>query len=794
MFKRNRLQKGFAWLLSLLFLLTMCLAPAAAAPTEKDGENALPAPPVTVYTGGEIITVNEDMPMAEAIAVQEGKIIAVGTKDEVYGAVGADVDTVDLAGNTLIPGFYDAHSHFNSVGQTNLTSANLSSPPMGKVTNLEELIDTLSRWSKGLEPKDWIIGWGYDDGELAEKRHPTADDLDKVSTEVPVVITHFSGHNIVVNHKALELAGITKDTPDPEGGQIGKDKEGNPNGQLWESAAYPVNAKIPALTEAQKLEALKLAGEIYAQAGFTSVLEGAGTNDGFDTYLEAVNKGLVKQHINFWFMDWNQAAERYKAYPKGTESVHYAGKDDLLQLTGVKMFHDGSPQLRTAYMTDPYFTVGDYEEGWKGYPRQSRDKLIENVVAAHQAGINQLQIHGNGDAAIDDILAAYERVYEGVKDGNLRQPESIDAMRHIVIHSQFSREEQYEKMKAIHALPSFLMMHPYFLGDRHWDIYFGPERAARMSPTQDAINNNLRFALHCDAPVFPVDALLMLQIAVERKSYTGRDIFTTTYDKDSKYRSVDQRIGAAEALKALTLDAAYHNGEEEVAGSIEAGKRADLVILDANPLTVDTSKIKDIKVLATIVNGETIYKAEEETEQEPLLKDIKGHWAEADIIKALDQKLLVGMSEDSFAPELSVKRAMVVALLHRMAGEPEAEKSDHFKDVLAEDWFAAPVNWAVEEGIISGMSEDTFAPNEAVTREQLAAMLANYSEKKGKDIRGDAHALEAFKDQPSPWALRQVQWAVTEKLIGGMSADKLEPTGEATRAQFAAILNRYTHL
>lgn len=573
MTKTKSFRKATAFFLAFVFVFSVAL-PAEIAKAESKA---------TIYTGGDIVTVSDKNQTAEAIVVKDGKIVQVGSLAEAKKTAGENADTVDLKGHTLIPGFYDSHSHFLATGNASLTSANLSSPPMGNVSSFQDLTASLTAWEKKTPADQWILGKGYDDGQLKENRHPTADDLDKVSTDRPVVITHFSGHNIVVNHKALELAGITKDSKDPEGGEIGRDSKGEPNGQLWEKAVYLVYQKQPPFTKDQQLASLKMASEIYAKAGMTSVNEGAGSNEAFDLYMTAIEKDLIKQHVNYWFTDWNKASELYKKYLKGNESVHYAGKDDLMQLTGIKMFQDGSPQLRTAYMTDPYYTLGEYPEGWKAYPRVSREKLIENVVRAHQAGINNIYIHGNGDAAIDDVLAAYEAVWKGVKDGSLRQPENIDLMRHVVIHTQFSREDQFQKMKDIHALPSFLIMHPYFLGDRHWDIYFGPERSARMSATRDAANYGLRFALHCDAPVFPVDNMLMLQTAVERKSFTGRDIFTTEYKKDDKYRSVDQRITPYEALKALTLDAAYHNGEENIAGSIDVGKRANLVILDKIP-------------------------------------------------------------------------------------------------------------------------------------------------------------------------------------------------------------------
>ncbi len=790
MSRTKSFRKATAFFLAFVFVFSVAL-PAEIAKAESKA---------TIYTGGDIVTVSDKNQTAEAIVVKDGKIIQVGALTEAKKTAGENADTVNLEGHTLIPGFYDAHSHFYKVGRERYSQVPLNAPPVGNIKNIDALIAALQERAKITKPGNWVLGSRYDDGEMVEKKHPTADDLDKVSTELPVAITHFSGHNMVVNHKALELAGITKDTPDPEGGEIGRNENGEPNGQLWETAMGPIQKLIPELNQQEQLEAIALASKIYAKAGFTTVNEGNGTHF-YEMYKKAIDEGYVKQHVSYWFNfnELDDAANIYRTIKNGTESVRYTGKDNLLAITGIKNFQDGSPQLRTAYMTDPYYTLGEYPEGWKAYPRVSREKLIENVVRAHQAGINNIYIHGNGDAAIDDVLAAYEAVWKGVKDGSLRQPENIDLMRHVVIHTQFSREDQFQKMKDIHALPSFLIMHPYFLGDRHCDIYFGPERSARMSATRDAVNNGLRFALHCDAPVFPVDNMLMLQTAVERKSFTGRDIFTTEYKKDDKYRSVDQRITPLEALKALTLDAAYHNGEENVAGSIDVGKRADLVILDKNPLKVPTNTIKDIKILATIVNGKPIYEAEGAPTIPPAsppnkFVDIDEHWAKDDIEKAVAAKYLVGVSDKEFAPDATVTRAMVVAVLHRLAGSPKAEKELPFKDVPAGEWYDQSIQWAYETGVVNGMSKDVFAPTAPVTREQLAAMLANYHEKTGKTLAQNDQALKAFKDQPSPWAERQMNWAVTTGLIGGMSQDVLAPQGEASRAQLAAILNRYVAL
>lgn len=782
--KQRRWKQSAAWLLSLALILGVSL-PARAQAAASD---------VTLYKGGDIVTVNDAQPTAEAVATKDGKIIAVGTLADVEAKAGSQARVIDLKGKTMIPGFYDAHSHFLWTGTTYLTQARLFSPPMGTVKDMNGIIKALSDWRDAHPDDPWIVGMGYDDGEIVEKRHPTADDLDKVSKDKPIFITHFSGHNIVANHKALELAGISKDTKDPEGGQIGRDKDGNPNGQLWETAMRPVQALVPPLSEAKQIESLRTASELYAKAGMTTVNEGAGGNLQFNYYLKGVNQGVLKQHVNYWFTDWKYAAEMYKKYPKGNESVHYTGKDDLLQLTGVKMFCDGSPQLRTAFMTDPYYTTGEYPKDWVAYPRVPHDKMMANVLEAHQLGINQLYIHGNGDAAIDQVLDCFEAIDKGVKDGTLRKPTA--PMRHVVIHSQFSREEQYQRMAKIGAIPSFLMMHPYFLGDRHWDIYFGAERAARMSATRDAANNHLRYSLHSDAPVFPVDALLMLQTAVERKSYSGRDIFTTTYDKNSKYRSVDQRITPAEALKALTLDAAYDNGEDAVAGSIEVGKRADFAILGANPLKVATSTIKDIPVKATIVNGQPIYDPEGLFGQTPTVRtqtfsDIDGHWAAKDIERAVQAKRAAGLSATTYGPDQGLTRAMAVTMLYRMAGQPATPKTDAYRDVAATDWYATPVAWAKANGIAKGKAADRFAPNDLLTREEAAAMLAGYHRMSKASFAAKPVPAPSFQDTPSAWAKTSVQWAVTSDLLRGTDKTHLAPKATLTRAQWVVMTNRY---
>lgn len=562
----------------------------------------------TIYFNGTVLTVDASNSVARAVAVQGDKILAVGSVGECMRFSKGNTRLVNLHGKTLIPGFYDAHSHFQAAGEAYLTKVQLQSPPIGTIKNMNELLAALSERAAVTAPGGWVQGMGYDDIELAEKRHPTVEDLDVVSTTLPIIITHFSGHNVVVNSFALALAGITKDTPDPTGGQIGRFPDGTPNGQLWETAMNLVSPLVPGITYQQRLEAMALASDIYAARGVTTA-----NNGGWSPYAlfkAAADAGYLKIRAALWFtladgIAVHDALGTDRSIPK------YSGKDNLVVSGGIKYLQDGSPQLRTAFLTDPYYTVGDYPPGWMGYPWQDGVVLKQMVIDAHIAGFDNIFIHGNGDAAIDDILDAYEEV---------RKPEyrQSNKLRHIVIHSQFTREDQLDRMEELGVIPSFLIMHPYYLGDRHWTIFLGPERSARMSATKDAVERDLPFSLHADTYVFPMNPLLGMYSAVNRLSYTGREIFTTDYATDPanvyayKYRSVDQRITPMEALRASTINGAYENGEEDLTGSLEVGKRADMVILAENPLAVDSMLIKDIRVLETIVGGKTVYKAEGE--------------------------------------------------------------------------------------------------------------------------------------------------------------------------------------
>ncbi|MGI6225224.1 MAG: amidohydrolase [Peptococcales bacterium] len=587
-------------LLVLTLIFGLC-SPSFAAPEREIATE--------VYYNGTIVTVDKNMSNVQAVAVKDGKIIAVGNLGKIMQYAGKGTKHINLQGKTMLPGFYDAHSHMASAGLGYLKKVQLQSPPVGTIKNFDELIAALADRAKETPAGEWIQGVGYDDYELEEQRHPTCLDLDKASTDHPIIITHFSGHASIVNSKALELSGVTKDTQDPPGGVIGRFPDGTPNGQFYGNARTWGNedkngkSLLPPDTYQDRLDGLALASEIWASVGTTTANDGgrANTLDTFKLFKDAADKGYLKVRANLWF--GLQGAKDAHDYIGSNRSLpQYAGKNDLVVVGGVKYQVDGSPQLRTAFMTDPYYTTGEYPADWKGLAYMTPEECTKAVIDAHEAGFNQILIHGNGDAGIDMILDAYEEI----RKPGYRQS---DDLRHIVIHSQFQREDQIDRMAEMDIIPSFYPLHIYNLADRHMKIQ-GPGRALRMSASKDAVNRDMIFTFHSDTAVLPHNPLLMMHSAVNRLSYTGQKVYTETYDPDDKYRSIDQRISPEDALRAVTINAAYQNYEENVTGSIEVGKRADFVILAENPLKVDPMHIKDIQVLETIVGGETVFKAE----------------------------------------------------------------------------------------------------------------------------------------------------------------------------------------
>lgn len=533
-------------------------------------------PPDEIYVNATVITMDQTHPSAEAVAVRGDSIAAVGSASDIRKMAGAATKVVDLTGNVLLPGFVDAHSHFPWNGTTGLYSVNLSSPPLGPINDIADLVAALKKTAAETAKGEWIQGWGYDQTLLKEGRHPTRTDLDKASTDHPMIITHASGHLSVANSQALALAGVTRKTAQPKGAVIVRDPQtGEPNGVLEETDAG-IGALIPPLTDEKRQEAFKYAVQEYVRAGVTTATI-TGYLGKYEDYERARHAGLLPFRVFAMPMVQLATAPATPAAMKG---------DDLLK-TGlaVKIVHDGSIQGYTGYLTKPYHVAFHGDTSYRGYPRESREELVELVKKLNRAGY-QIAIHANGDAAIDDVIEAYRAALKDFPRADVRFR---------IEHAQMAREDQLDAMKELGITPSFFVSHTYYWGDQHRDIFMGSERAAHISPLASAIKRGLRFSIHLDTPVTPMSPLQAVWSAVNRLTRSGQVL------------GPEQRITPLEALRAVTIDAAWQIHEENRKGSIAPGKFADLVVLAQNPLTIDPVKIKDISVVETIVGGKSIY-------------------------------------------------------------------------------------------------------------------------------------------------------------------------------------------
>lgn len=534
----------------------------------------------TVYLNGIVVTMDGDQ-VVEAVAVRGDEIIAVGSNDEVEELVGTSTEVVDLEGKTMLPGFYAPHDHFPGSGRVAVSSVDLNSPPIGTVETMAELVAALSTRAADTPAGQWVQGRGYDDTLLKEQRHPTRTDLDAVSTEHPIFISHTSGHLGVANSRALELAGITRATPDPPGGVIQKDPDtGEPNGVFEESGGM-VSRLIPTPTRDQQLEAFRWAVQDYVEDGVTTAVVAGGSRTSLINLRQARDEGLLSLRIIT--MMSRGAPEQLSAAEAGGLGSHFG--DTRLKVGAIKIVQDGSNQGYTGYFTEPYHTPFKGDADYRGYPRRSREDLTTMVKELHRAGY-QIAIHANGDAAIDDVIHAFREAQQ-----EYPRPDA----RHRIEHCQMVRADQLDSIAELGVSPSFFVGHVFYWGDRHRDIFMGPERAAGISALRSATDRGIRFTVHDDTPVTPVNPLQLVWVSVNRLTKTGQVL------------GPEERVTPLQALRAVTIDAAWQNFEEDIKGSIEPGKLADLVIVSDNPLTVDPETIVEIDVLQTIVGGVSVY-------------------------------------------------------------------------------------------------------------------------------------------------------------------------------------------
>ncbi len=539
----------------------------------------------TIYYGGPIVTVNDAQPMAEALAVEGGKITAVGSLYEAKKAAGSAPQMIDLNGHTLLPGFIDSHSHLSLMAEK-LDYANLSFHPIGPIRNIPDFKRALHQYkeNRDLKPGDWIIGMGYDPSHMEEGRHPTRDDLDEISTDHPVLAIHFSGgHMVAVNSKLLEIFGYTSDTPDPPGGHIQRYAGTNePNGVLEELACLGVRDMIPSRDIEERIDIIEKAAELYRSRGYTTVQDGAIFNqESYEVLKATAEQGRLKIDV-----------VGYPLYPAVPELMKYydrAGRyENNFRIGGAKLLLDGGLPGYTAYLREPYYKpLPGMANDYRAYPFYEDQGLISGWVAEFFENDWPHLIHALGDAAIDQFLEAVDKAHQSYPAKNRRS---------VLIHAIVMPEDQLDRAKDLGVVISFFSAHNHIFSDFHVSDTLGPERGARINPAASALKRKMKFTIHHDAPVTPVDQLFLIWAAVNRVG------------ESEQMHGPDQCISPLEALKASTIYAAYQYFEEDSKGSLEPGKLADMVILSENPLTIDPMAIRDIEILETIKEGVTVYR------------------------------------------------------------------------------------------------------------------------------------------------------------------------------------------
>ncbi|MEG0935350.1 MAG: amidohydrolase [Clostridia bacterium] len=519
---------------------------------------------------GTVITMEEAL-YQQAVLVEDGVIVKVGDQAALQG-IAPDAEMIDLAGGVLLPAFIDAHGHFSSYANAQMQAT------LEGADCLDEIARRIAAFMEANQVKkgDWVVAKGYDHNALGEKRHPDRALLDRVAPDNPLILQHQSGHCGVLNSRALDALQISLDTPAPAGGVIGR-ADGQLTGYMEEDAYIACIKRVPMAKMSDMLAAYEKAQRKYLAEGILTVQEGMMVAQMLPLYESLIASGLLKIDV-VGYPDVDSMRAIAQALPDSVKQYNRHFK-----IGGYKVILDGSPQVKTAWMKTPYQGEADNF----GYGTMPEDALISAVERATKEKM-QILAHGNGDAAIEEFLGAVEEVSK--RDARILN------LRPVIIHAQMMTRAQLAKAADLRVIPSFFVAHVRYWGDIHVKN-FGLDRARSISPAGSALKAGVRFTFHQDAPVIEPNMIETIACAVTRKTQTGAVL------------GKDERIGVLDALKAVTINAAYQYFEEDQKGSIREGKRADFVVLSADPLKVAPDAIAQIQVLQTIKAGETVFQA-----------------------------------------------------------------------------------------------------------------------------------------------------------------------------------------
>ncbi len=527
-----------------------------------------------LYFGGTILTMNDRHRTADALLTENGRILAVGAAEEFASFEG---ERVDLCGKTLMPAFVDGHSHLISTGM-NLTKY----CDLRGAESVEEILERVAafRREKGLALGEPLTCKGYDPAVMREQRHPTAQDLDRLGGG-PIACIHISGHVAAYNTAAMERAGVFEEGYTcPAGGFAGRDESGKLNGYFEETARGAFTSVFSQnITAQDRKEAILAAQQLYLKHGFGTVQEGSANKGGS---IRALAEMAENGRLSLDVVAYLNAALSFAPERKEILEKCGSGGQSPLKIGGVKLFLDGSPQVRTAWLRKPYQGETEYA----GYPTLTDETVEKRMRKAVAEGLQPIA-HCNGDAASEQFLATWEKLVK--EDG------SITSLRPVMIHAQTVGYDQLERMAKVGMMASFFVGHCFYWGDTHLQNL--GDRGMRISPVKKAMEVGVPFNFHQDSPVTEPNMLHSIWCAVNRRTRNGVLI------------GEENRISCYDALRGATLGGAYAYGEENTKGILKKGAVADFVILDRNPLSVPQEEIKEIKVLATVKGDRVLYRA-----------------------------------------------------------------------------------------------------------------------------------------------------------------------------------------
>jgi predicted amidohydrolase YtcJ len=526
-----------------------------------------------IFKGGSILTMNGGNQQAEALAVLGGRLVAVGNLDEVNVFKGKNTQIVDLDGRTLMPGLIEPHFHTAPVMFDDWVDIS----PI-TVDTFDAVMKKLKDAAKNLKEGDWLLASGFDSSVTKGGRIFTLEDMNSIAPNNPFFLIEGSGHVAYANTLAYQKAGITRDTPNPTAGRFMKGPDGELNGRIEEVNAFgKVIAAIPPVTDTpQRLQRLF---KRCSSVGVTSGQDmSVGVFNGMDelTELEKAVKDSAQMRLRGFLVSTEY--DVWKA-----NGIKPGDGDDVFRLIGMKAWSDGSTQAYSAYQRENY--IGKDSRGHLNYTKEQLKKVLSRC---HNDGW-QCAVHSNGDAAIDMTLEAYEEV--------LKENPRADH-RHRIDHCSVGHPEHFSKMNELGVSPTFLIGHVRWWGKAFKDRILGPDRVRYYDACKTAVENNLRYTIHSDWNVTPINPLRCAQDAVTRVMHEGGGVFVP-----------EERVPVEAALRAITIDAAWQLRMDDIVGSLERGKYADMVILEDNPTTIDPMKLEKIKVSETWLEGKKVYKS-----------------------------------------------------------------------------------------------------------------------------------------------------------------------------------------